>query len=251
MLAITQADHARLAGAIADSWGNERAWSPPPWRELVAATRRHDDGWIAWDEAPTLNERGSPHDFITVPTPERLEIYRRGVEVMRDEHPHAQLLVSMHLVGLFLGRLVPGASKLIESLQGRDRELVEKFIAEQGVWHEEAPNGMAASDLLAQYRLLQAFDQISLILCLNPPDRPSSTTLSYVPLSAPGSSLAPVEVRTEGNRATLDPYPLASDQVELSIEGKVLPDQTFEDVEVYRRALAGAEVEELVFTLSA
>lgn len=249
MLAITQADHARLSGAIARVWGNEKAWRPEPWEPLVAAAARHDDGWIEWDARPTVDSAGSPHDFITVSLAERIEIYRRGVEVVRNEDPHTQVLVSMHLSGLFLGRLEPGAPKLVDFLEGGDRRLVEEFIAEQKVWGEEAPEGMTGATQLAQYRLLQVFDQLSLVLCLNPPERPSDTTLSFVPLSEPGADLEPMRVSAEGGRATLAPYPLGTEPVEVAVLGKMLSSQDFPDVDSYPRALAEAPIEELRFRL--
>lgn len=157
----------------------------------------------------------------------------------------------MHLVGLFLGRLEPGAPKLIDSLEGSDRDLVEKFIGEQDVWKEEITEGVGASELLAQYRLLQTLDLLSLILCLNMPDQPSSTTLRNVPHSAPGTSLAIIEVATNSEQVTLDPYPLSSAMVEVSVQGRVLESPTFDDLETYRGALTNAPAEDLNFTLSA
>lgn len=251
MLVITQRDHALLAGELADAWGNELAWRPEPWEDLVTAARRHDDGWVDWDENPTLNDYGLPHDFITLATPERVIVYRRGVEIVGNETPHAQLLVSMHLVGLFLGRLQPEAPKLIDSLSGEDRKLVDKFIAEQDVWGKEPPDGMKAQDLLAQYRLLQVFDLMSLVLCLTPAGGSAGNTLGFVPLTAPGTNVVTMEMKLDEGRVTLDPYPLASEKVEVAISGRVLSSEPFDDLENYRRALANARTEELHFTVTA
>lgn len=251
MLAITQRDHAELAGALAAAWGNERAWRPEPWDDLVTASHRHDDGWIEWDANPTLNDFEMPYDFITLPTPDRVNIYRRGVEVVRNETPHAQLLVSMHLVGLFLGRLQPESPKLIDSLAGPDRELVDKFIAEQDVWGREPPLGMTAQDLLAQYRLLQVFDLMSLVLCLTPAGGSASNTVGLVPMEAPGTNVTTVDMMLESGGVTLDPYPLASEGVEVGVTGRVISSDPFEDVDSYRSALADAPTEDLRFTIGA
>lgn len=247
MVAISQPAHARLAGAIAKHWGNQHTWRSEPWAPVVVAANRHDDGWEMWDASPTIDPSGAPLDFITVSTPTRVEIYRQGVEMVRDEDPHARALVSMHLAGLFLGRFEEGAPRLADYLEGSDKSLVGKFVADQYT-AEDPPEGATADVLMDHYRLLQVFDQISLLLCLTPPGRASNTALRFVPLQQ-GGTLEQIVISVDGVSATLDPYPLGAKEVAVSVGGRLLDEQTFDDSESYRRALAVAPKEELHFIL--
>jgi glyoxylase-like metal-dependent hydrolase (beta-lactamase superfamily II) len=42
---VTHPDHARLAGAFAERWGNERFLPPEPRAHVLKGIARHDDGW--------------------------------------------------------------------------------------------------------------------------------------------------------------------------------------------------------------
>lgn len=251
LLAITQPDHARLAGRVAEAWGGI-AWRPAPWRPLEVAAHRHDDGWAAWEASPTLNESGEPIDFLTVPTPERVEIYRRSVDLVAGEHPHVGLLVSMHMTGLFLGRFEPDAQRSIDSLQGQNRDRAESFVAQQESWRSTLLQGAddaASATLDSQYRLLQVFDRLSLVLCMQPVAELEETRFGYVSLHERGP-LSGFDLRVRSGLVVLDPYPLSIDPLKLSIAARPLPSTTFDGLDEYRRQLAQACPEELNFTLA-
>ena len=46
---VTHPDHARLAGAFAERWGNDRFLPPEPRANVLKGIARHDDGWLARD----------------------------------------------------------------------------------------------------------------------------------------------------------------------------------------------------------
>jgi len=101
LLAITQPDHAHLAGVFAEAWGAGPAVDPAGVRKpLLTAARDHDDGWLAWEREPTIDERGRPHDFLTIPMDQRVAIYRRGITLVCAGDLYAGLLTSMHLTRL-------------------------------------------------------------------------------------------------------------------------------------------------------
>lgn len=243
-IAITQPVHALLAGQIAEAWGNESTWRPSPWDPLVAATRRHDDGHAEWEAAPTLNANGAPHDFISIPNSERLRIFSKCVEMVDD--PHIALLVSMHVTGLLLGRLEPGSSRLIDSLNGNDLEEAESFVASQQLFQHETQKALDARYLIQQYRLLQVFDRLSLILCMQPPGHTADMTINYVPLVR-GATEQEMTMKIEGEKAFMSPYPFGSDKVRVSIKGKKLSGHSFRSIQEYHRALAQAPDEEIGF----
>lgn len=94
---ITQADHARFSAELLALWRDPGLQAHPRRATLLEAVRRHDDGWWESDSAPILlRSSGWPADFRTVPSGERLEIWRRGVARAGEAHPHVSLLVLEH-----------------------------------------------------------------------------------------------------------------------------------------------------------
>ena len=41
---VTHPDHARLSGAFAEAWGNDRFLPPKPREKVLLGIRSHDDG---------------------------------------------------------------------------------------------------------------------------------------------------------------------------------------------------------------
>lgn len=62
-LLISQLEHARIAAELAEAWDTEELSEFPHRDELLSAIRHHDDGWAAWELAPTINQQGEPRDF--------------------------------------------------------------------------------------------------------------------------------------------------------------------------------------------
>ena len=60
---VTHPDHARLAGAFAERWGNDLFLSPEPRPNVLKGIARHDDGWLARDAAPQITRQGKPSAF--------------------------------------------------------------------------------------------------------------------------------------------------------------------------------------------
>jgi Protein of unknown function (DUF3891) len=60
---VTHPDHARLAGAFAEHWGNHRFASPERRAHVLKGIACHDDGWAARDAAPQITRQGKPSAF--------------------------------------------------------------------------------------------------------------------------------------------------------------------------------------------
>src|SRR5260370_27317324 len=60
---VTDPDHARLAGAFAERWGNAAFRRPEPRRQVLLGIQTHDDGWAARDAAPQITRQGLPSAF--------------------------------------------------------------------------------------------------------------------------------------------------------------------------------------------
>jgi hypothetical protein len=247
LLAVTQPDHGRLAGLIARAWGGD-AWCPDPWEPVELSAHHHDDGWGSWEAAPTLHPDGTPVDFLTLGAPERVDLYRDSVEMMAEVDAYAGVLTSMHVTGLFLGRYTPGHARSIDQLGPEDHALVASFVAEQEAWRQEAVSRLEATKLWAQYHLLQAFDMLSLTLCMRPGADLEGLSFDHVPFHPDEDPIA-MKVRRSGDRLVLSPWPLAADEATVDVDARVLPATHFPDVDTYREALRTAPVEQLEFTL--
>jgi uncharacterized protein DUF3891 len=247
LLAVTQPDHGRLAGLVAEAWGGA-AWRPEPWRPVELSAHHHDDGWAAWEEAPTLHPDGRPVDFLTLGAPERVEIYQRSVDMAAGMDLYTAMLTSLHVTGLFLGRYTPGHGRAIDQLGPDDRALVARFVAEQEAWRQQVATRLDASRLWPQYHALQVFDMLSLTLCMRPGEELEGLSFDHVPFEADEPPIA-MTVRRVRDRLVLSPWPLEVGEATVGVDARVLPADRFPDVETYREALRTAPVEHLSFTL--
>ena len=225
LLAIAQPDHARMAGVFAESWRGVAGGS------LVAASHHHDDGWIDWEKAPTVDDHGRPHDFLTIPMDDRVAVYRRGIDLLATADRAAGLLTSLHF-----GRLL---AEGLRALEADARRTAEDFLAEWSAREAETRRQLGEPEgIEADYRVLGTVDYLSLLLCMRPLDE------------LDGASVATMTLHVEGPRVILDPYPFEPGELGMTVAARALPTTTFDDDEAYRSALAGAPVRELNWTLS-
>ena len=102
LVVITQPAHAWVAGQLARAWGTARFPPPEPWEEVCVAAERHDDGWLAWEAAPTLNPAtGRPFSFLELPRTEHLAIWSTAGPTVLALGRYPALLVSLHGTGLY------------------------------------------------------------------------------------------------------------------------------------------------------
>lgn len=151
---VTQTDHARFAGELLSLWRTDGLPDHPRRSDLLFAVREHDNGWREADAAPTLDpERGRPHDFLSLPDAERVEIWERGTARFAERRPYAALLITLHALNVLGG--MGGAGRwqaLLARLGDRRDELLETA----GATLEEAE---------ADYRFLDLADALSLAAC--------------------------------------------------------------------------------------
>ena len=60
---VTHVDHAHLAGAFAEKWGNDLFLAPEPREQVLRGVTVHDDGWAARDQQPQITRQGKPSAF--------------------------------------------------------------------------------------------------------------------------------------------------------------------------------------------
>src|SRR5579863_10740781 len=108
---VTHPDHARLAGAFAERWGNDLFPPPEPREHVLRGIARHDDGWIARDAAPQITRQGKPSAysvelvgkysaFEEIDLEDYLAVRDRAVRIIAENDAYAGLLISMHTYSL-------------------------------------------------------------------------------------------------------------------------------------------------------
>src|SRR6201992_2990559 len=107
----THVDHAHLAGAFAEKWGNEQFLAPEPRERVLRGVHAQDDGWAARDQHPQITGQGKPCAFSVelvgkysafeeIDLADYLAVRDRAVRMIAAEDPYAALLVSMHTYNL-------------------------------------------------------------------------------------------------------------------------------------------------------
>jgi hypothetical protein len=187
---ITQPDHAHLAAEILALWRRDGLPAHPRREDLLFAAREHDNGWREADAAPRWDSgTGRPHDFMTLPTADRIEVWERGPCRFATERPYAAQLITRHARHLLGGRRgEEGWDGLLDFLADFERGLSEE-------------TGVPEGELAADYRWIELADQISLTACAGRRE----------PVERHGLRIAPAAgLAGEGTVALgLAPFPLA------------------------------------------
>jgi hypothetical protein len=177
----SQAEHQRLAGAIAAAWESSRV--PLPFDAFVRGVATHDRGYGELDEDP-----------IGEISPERwVEIQTRGVEPQGD--PIVDLVVALHVQ-----RLADGFTPL-------DAHVPERLAA-GGVGADAAAAADAVTDLCDRLAFSFCFEQaasgsVGGIVYAVGPD--GSATLSPWPLTVPELRRTVVGYEADGYPERLEP----------------------------------------------
>src|SRR3954452_11694 len=155
-LAIGQASHAWLSGQLARAWGNERFGAVEPWEEVCLGAEQHDVGWAEWDLEPKLDpETGRPYTFISLPLPEKLELWSGAARKMLSQSRYAALLVSMHGTALY-ERWPPE--------EPHAQRLVQQFLDDQHALQVKLGEGLDPEQVRRNQKRIFAWDYISLAL---------------------------------------------------------------------------------------
>jgi hypothetical protein len=234
IVAIGQPAHARISGQLAAAWGNERFGELTPREEVVLAASQHDIGMAAWDDRPDLNPAsGLPYEFHEMPVPTHLALWRRAPRLALQQSRYAALLVSMHGVALY-------EMRPIEERDPADRDPIRAYLAEQRAFQAElqASLGVPDDEVARNQRLLWNWDYLSLAILLG-----------WLPGTARRVPTAgdPVDM-TLTEDLVLDPWPFATESVELMCDGRVL-DGPYDDADQMREALDRAPWVSLDFRL--
>jgi len=250
---IRHMDHARLAGKFASHWGNSLFTRPEPFEAILEGISRHDDAWATPDSNPNLTSEGEPAGFSkdlvgsysafeNIDLAAYLEVRGAATEAVATDHPYAAVLVSMHTVNL----LTEQAD--LSSLSADDGELHSRFIDRQRERQKElieivrsdtklAPFTEAES-LSVAFRLLQACDSLSLVICSR---YPSAIDLRHAHPTTAGTDETIHCTPLGDDHYRLDPYPFDIPSLTVEIPYREVPQADEPELEAFRAAYSEAK----------
>ena len=264
MVAHDPSDHARLAAAFAEHWGNERFASPEPRAHVLNGITTHDDGWAARDAAPQVTKQGKPSAFSTelvgkysafeeIDLADYLAVRDSAVKLVAESDSFAAILVSMHTYNLLTERadrstIVPDQLPLLDAFLADQKSLQEKLFAKI-----QSDSTLGAAEKSREriedgFRLLQACDNLSLLSCV---DYQKPGTLLH-PLRLKAGGAEPVVVESLGERYfCLTPYPFDVSPVEVEFPARHVEGKTFASAESLQELYTNAEATMLKVTITA
>src|SRR5271165_3887177 len=254
---VTHPDHARLAGAFAARWGNERFPPPEPRERVLEGIARHDDGWAARDAKPQITRQGKPSAFSVelvgkysafeeIDLADYLAVRERAVRMVAEADPYAALLVSMHTYNLLTAR----ADRT--TIQPGQLPLLDAFLERQVQFQQQLKARLAAEEIsLAwvehHFQLLQAMDNLSLLSCVDY-SRPSDL---LHPLLLRDGGESRVAVASLGERHfRLDPYPFAASPLVFDLPARHVEGKHFSTAEELQKKFYAATPVHLPVTLT-
>jgi hypothetical protein len=274
LVLVTQPEHARLAGWLAEAWGNDAFALGPARTSLVTAAARHDDGWETLDAAPVIfADEGRPAHFLEVSLEDTVGPYGAGVDRIYDDDVHAGVLASLHWSGLYSARWGlqdssplehPAALAVVDAQEQRVARHARALWAQRG-----GLRSAFEAELWRDYEILQALDVISLALCLLDTAVP---TARDAPVLAMAATLRPV-VQPPGGRSVgavpasngrhvelalhvvephvvaIDPFPLTRSGLECQVAARRMADERYADPAAAAAAYHAAERVSLAITL--
>ena len=262
---VTHPDHARLAGAFAEHWGNERFSPPEPRAQRAeghcAATMTAGRRAMP---TPQITRQGKPSAFSVelvgkysafeeIDLADYLAVRDRAVRLIAEEDPYAALLISMHTYSL-LSEHADRSTIAPEQLPLLDQFLAKQKGFQQALRLQIIGNLEIASEqkteaaILDHFRLLQAADNLSLMTCV---DFSAPANLLH-PLPLRDGEHSRVQVRSAGPRHfVLEPYPFDQPSLDFTFPARHVKGKLFSSASELQREFAAAPVEMLSVTVSA
>jgi hypothetical protein len=261
---VKHPDHARLAGAFAERWGNDLFPSPEPRERVLRAIARHDDGWAARDAAPQITRQAKPSAFSVelvgkysafeeIDLRDYLDVRDRAVRLIAEEDSYAAILISMHTYSLLTehadrSTIVPNELPLLDQFLDQQKAFQSSLRTEIASNPNLPPDKKADSTILDHFRLLQAADYLSLLTCV---DFRAPANLLH-PLPTRDGGHIPIQVRSAGSRHfVLDPYPFAEPSLSFEFPARHVKGKVFSSSTELQTAFHAALVETLSVTISA
>jgi hypothetical protein len=244
---ITHPDHARLAGAFAEHWGNDLFPPPKPRAKVLLGISTHDDGWAQRDAAPQLTRQFKPSAFSVelvgkysafeeIDLADYLAVRERAVQLIAQSDAYAALLVSMHTHNLLTERadrstIAMDQLPLLDAFLVRQKTLQNELYTQVSAATDLSDEEKAWTAILDHWRLLQATDNLSLLSCV---DYRRPADLLHPLRTCTGESTR-VHVEAVGERHfRLSPYPLDEPTLTFKFPARHIAGKTFDSAEEFR-----------------
>jgi len=263
-LLISQVEHARISHQLAREWKQLLPEAPSAVRDQwLAAVLHHDDGWLAWQAAPLLDdERGRPLGFTEMPPGNAQVLWSASVEACRVLGPLAGWVVASHFIAL-QSDMDEDFPEWAAWLETYDQQRTEWLAEWQGA--NDLHTQQLADECLDR---LQQFDWLSLWLCCRAPvaaDDPQETLelggakrhfgpFRFTPQDMPPAAapnMAPGMAPNMANEQrawpiAVDPWPFAADQVTIEADAMRVPATRYACFENVREAASPSPVKWLL-----
>jgi hypothetical protein len=260
---VTHSDHARLAGAFAERWGNDRFLPPEPRENVLRGIACHDDGWTARDALPQITRQGKPSAFSTelvgkysgfeeIDLPDYLAVRNRAVREIAAEDPYAAILISMHTYSLLhdhadRSTILPAQLPLLDEFLAGQKTLQDSLQKQIAANQNLRPEHKNENTILNHFRLLQASDYLSLLTCV---DFQKPVNLLHSLPTRDGRPSA-IEARSIGKRHfVLDPYPLDAPSISFQFPARHVKGKLYSSAKELQNAFEAAPVEMLTVNVS-
>lgn len=261
---ITHPDHAHLAGAFAEAWGNHRFRRPEPRERVLYGIASHDDGWALRDAHPSITKHGKPSAFSIelvgkysafeeIDLEDYLAVRNRAVRIVAEKDPYAGLLISMHTYSLLTDHadrstISPHGICLLDAFLSKQRSYQQNLMEAINADPELPDCQKTPETILQHFKLLQACDNLSLLTCVAF-DRPAHL-LHALPLTSGGAEeihVLPVGPR----RFRLSPWPFADPILTFEFPARHITGFRFESSAQLEQAFYEAMEDQLTVTLTA
>jgi hypothetical protein len=265
---VTQSDHGRLAGALAERWGNDDFAACALQETLVYTAAHHDDGWMPLDEVPTWQpDEQRPAHFLEVPLPTVVEAYTRGVDAMYEASPLAGSIESMHFTGFYRARWGMDDAPHVDHPAVPDVVEAEEERRARGIrdsWPTDRARSDFERDVWHAYEVLQVLDLLSLCLCLVDLSResqaetqvmartlfsidqePSRRIILRAPRSNEGDRVDLTVSVAAAEVVTVDPFPFSEREIAVEVPARLLEATRYGSAEEAAEAYHAASVHTL------
>lgn len=261
---VKHPDHAHLAGAFAEHWGNENFLPPEPRGHVLRGIACHDDGWAKRDASPQITRQGKPSAFSTelvgkysafeeIDLADYLAVRDRAVRLIAAQDPYAAILVSMHTYNLLTEHadrltIAPEQLPLLDEFLIQQKSFQRSLIDQIATDSSFPPEQKTEGAILDHFRLLQASDNLSLLTCVD--FRRPANLLHPLPLKNGGH--ARVEVISAGTRHfLLDPYPFAQPSLTFDFPARHVEGKLFSTAAELQEKFHAAPIQTLFVTVQA
>jgi hypothetical protein len=229
---ITQIDHARASGELAQHFGNADFVSLAPHAEMVYMVAHHDEGWAQIDATMRVDPKTHrPYHLTQTPILRLIATGNGSPDHNEHFHPYSGLISSMHTWGLYHGRYGLSDKVFIDNFPPDYRPEVDAMLAREQArqmrlkmqLREDATYGQYVEHtaLMHNYKLLQFFDTLSLYFHTTHASQHAEAHFLNVP-KAVGDDLRLTITPLGEKRYRLAPFPFSTDEVTFSTHGRYL-----------------------------